>query len=60
MVKNACRRLTERKHKCLVRGQEVTWEMAMNSKEALDPSGYAWDAKPPAAGIAIPGQTRFV
>jgi predicted dehydrogenase len=41
-------------------GQEITWNMAMNSKEALDPSGYAWDAKPPAAGIAIPGQTRFV
>jgi len=27
VVKNACRRLTERKHKSLVRGQEVTWEM---------------------------------
>ena len=27
MVKNACRRMTERKHKSLVRGQEVTWEM---------------------------------
>jgi predicted dehydrogenase len=41
-------------------GQEITWKMATTSKEALDPSGYAWDAKPPAAGIAIPGQTRFV
>jgi preprotein translocase subunit SecA len=27
VVKNACRRMTERKHACLVRGQEVTWEM---------------------------------
>src|SRR5277367_6320919 len=27
VVKNACRRLTERKHKSLVRGQEVAWEM---------------------------------
>ena len=27
VVKNACRRMTERKHKSLVRGQEVTWEM---------------------------------
>ncbi len=27
VVKNACRRLTERKHKAIVRGQEVTWEM---------------------------------
>jgi len=27
VVKNACRRLTERKHVSLVRGQEVKWEM---------------------------------
>jgi preprotein translocase subunit SecA len=27
VVKNACRRLTERKHMSLVRGQEVLWEM---------------------------------
>src|SRR5271155_2079758 len=27
VVKNACRRLTDRKHKSIVRGQEVTWEM---------------------------------
>jgi preprotein translocase subunit SecA len=27
VVKNACRRLTDRKHKSLVRGQEVQWEM---------------------------------
>src|SRR5258707_9641905 len=27
VVKNACRRMTERKHKSLVRGQEVAWEM---------------------------------
>src|SRR5258707_11504543 len=27
VVKNACRRLTERKHVSLVRGQEVVWEM---------------------------------
>jgi preprotein translocase subunit SecA len=26
-VKNACRRLAERKHKSIVRGQEVVWEM---------------------------------
>jgi len=26
-VKNACRRMTDRKHKSLVRGQEVAWEM---------------------------------
>jgi len=27
VVKNACRRLTERKHVSIVRGQEVVWEM---------------------------------
>jgi len=27
VVKNACRRLTERKHKAVIRGQEVLWEM---------------------------------
>jgi preprotein translocase subunit SecA len=27
VVKNACRRLTERKHTALVRGQQVVWEM---------------------------------
>ena len=41
-------------------GQEVTWEMAVKSQENLSPSRYDWDAQPPAARIAIPGQTRFV
>ncbi len=41
-------------------GQEVTWEMAMKSQETLSPSRYDWDARPPAAQIAVPGQTRFV
>jgi preprotein translocase subunit SecA len=27
VVKNACRRLTDRKHQAIVRGQPVTWEM---------------------------------
>jgi preprotein translocase subunit SecA len=27
VVKNACRRLTERKHSAIIRGQPVTWEM---------------------------------
>ena len=40
-------------------GQEITWEMAMNSKENLSPSKYAWDGQPPSAAIAVPGQTRF-
>ncbi len=41
-------------------GQEITWEMAMNSRETLSPSRYDWDASPPIAEVAIPGQTRFV
>ena len=41
-------------------GQEITWEMAMNSKETLSPSRYDWDAKPPIAEVAVPGQTRFM
>ena len=27
VVKNACRRMTERKHKAVIRGQEVVWDM---------------------------------
>lgn len=41
-------------------GQEITWEMALNSKEDLSPSAYNWDAAPPPARIAVPGQTEFV
>lgn len=41
-------------------GQEITWEMAMNSREDLSPSRYAWDGQPPPATIAVPGQMRFV
>jgi hypothetical protein len=41
-------------------GQEVTWEMAFNSKEDLSPSRYDWNAAPPVVHIAVPGQTRFV
>ena len=41
-------------------GQEITWEMAMNSKETLSPSRYDWDAQPPSVEVAIPGQTRYM
>jgi predicted dehydrogenase len=41
-------------------GQQITWQMAWDSREDLSPSGYAWDAQPPASRIAIPGQTKFV
>jgi hypothetical protein len=41
-------------------GQSLTWEQALNSKEDLSPSGYAWDAEPPKAEVAVPGVTKFV
>jgi len=41
-------------------GQEITWEMALNSKENLSPARYDWDAAPPPSPIAVPGQTPFV
>jgi len=40
-------------------GQEITWEMAMNSREDLSPSRYGWDASPPPSAVAVPGQTPF-
>jgi len=41
-------------------GQQITWEMALNSKEDLSPTEYNWHAAPPLARVAVPGQTRFV
>ena len=38
-------------------GQEITWDMAMSSPERLSPDRYDWNGAPPAARIAIPGQT---
>ena len=40
-------------------GQEVTWDMALNSKEDLSPARYDWDSAPPVSQIAVPGQTPF-
>jgi hypothetical protein len=40
-------------------GQVVTWQQALNSREDLSPPQYAWDARPPAAEVAIPGVTRL-
>jgi predicted dehydrogenase len=39
-------------------GQEITWDMAWNSKEDLSPPRYDWGplATPP---VAVPGVTRF-
>ena len=40
-------------------GQEVTWDMALNSKESLVPEKLDWDMKLPVAPVAMPGQTPF-
>ncbi|MCE9532288.1 MAG: Gfo/Idh/MocA family oxidoreductase [Planctomycetes bacterium] len=41
-------------------GQEITWNMAMNSKEVLSPAAYDWAAKPPESEVAMPGKTKFI
>lgn len=41
-------------------GEEITWEMAMNSKESLVPENLNWDTKLPVAARAMPGETKFV
>jgi hypothetical protein len=48
-------------------GQVITWDQAMNSKQALVPSAYTWDAEPPTKPgpdgrypIATPGVTKLV
>jgi len=40
-------------------GKQITWEMALNSKEDLTPANYAWGpiSEP---SVAIPGVTAFV
>ncbi len=41
-------------------GKEITWEMAMNSKEDTFPKDIQWDMKFPVAPVAKPGQTPFI
>ena len=41
-------------------GQQVTWEMALNSKEDLSPPKYDWNVRLPDPAISIPGVTKFV
>jgi predicted dehydrogenase len=41
-------------------GKQVTWQMALDSKQDLSPAGYTWDAPPPEAVLAVPGQTPFL
>ena len=40
-------------------GQEITWEMAVNSKERLVPEKLDWDMKLPVPPVALPGITEF-
>jgi predicted dehydrogenase len=40
-------------------GAAITWEQALNSQQSLSPSAYTWDAAPPPATVARPGETRF-
>lgn len=41
-------------------GKQVTWDMAMNSKERLGPTEYDWNAKLEEPAVAMPGVTQFV
>ncbi len=41
-------------------GQEISWDMALNSKEQLVPSVLDWDMKFPVPPVALPGITPFV
>jgi predicted dehydrogenase len=40
-------------------GEQITWEMALNSEEDLRPPAYDWDIKLPVPPVALPGRTRF-
>jgi predicted dehydrogenase len=40
-------------------GAEVTWEMALNSKEDLSPPRYDWEVKLDHPPVAVPGVTKF-
>ncbi len=41
-------------------GKEITWEMALNSKEDLFPKNLTWDTKIPVPPVARPGFTEFI
>ena len=40
-------------------GKKITWEMAMNSQEALGPTTYEFGSLP-VPPVATPGRTKFV
>ncbi len=41
-------------------GQDISWEMALNSKERLVPEKLDWDMTLPVAPVALPGITPFL
>jgi myo-inositol 2-dehydrogenase / D-chiro-inositol 1-dehydrogenase len=41
-------------------GKEITWDMALNSKEELVPENLTWDMAIPVPPLARPGETQFV
>lgn len=41
-------------------GQQVTWDMALNSKRSLMPEKLSWDMKLDVPPIAVPGVTKFI
>lgn len=41
-------------------GQQITWEMMLNSKQALVPVGADWNTKFEPEPMALPGRTKFI
>jgi hypothetical protein len=41
-------------------GQEITWEMALNSKQDLQPKSFGYDLKMDAPPLPVPGIYKFI
>jgi myo-inositol 2-dehydrogenase/D-chiro-inositol 1-dehydrogenase len=41
-------------------GQEITWDMALNSQESLVPAKPRWKTPVPVPSWAMPGRTKFI
>lgn len=41
-------------------GKMVSWDEALNSEISLTPSEFSWEATPPVASVAVPGQTAVI
>ena len=41
-------------------GQEITWEQAMNSQQAIVPEQLDWKMKLDFPPMAMPGVTKFI